>query len=125
MLAGKTDDSEIYPALDLKANKTDTYTVTLSSNLLNDKTSFAYVDGRLDLKADANNVFTKVQSLTNFAGTQQMSEVLNLLQITTQLGTVTGDLTGKANQSFVVEQPVLKAIARKPAARPNCDTAQR
>ena len=82
--------------------------------MLSDKTSFAYVDGRLDLKADTNNVFTKVQSLSNFAGTQQMSEVLNLLQITTQLGTVTGDLTGKANQTYVDQQLALKANQQDP-----------
>ena len=38
-----------------------------------------------------------------------MSEVLTLLQLTTQLGTVTGDLTSKANQIYVDQQLALKS----------------
>ena len=101
LLDAKIDDSDIYPALKLKANATDVYTMVQVNSQLATKTSYTYVDGMLNEKADKHNVYTKVESLQKFAGTQQMAEVLNLLELTAAVGGHTVDLSSKASQIYV------------------------
>ena len=78
----KTDDSEVYPAIDRKANISDTYEKLQTAALLDVKADKTTVNGFLDLKANASNVYTKVEIETKLAGTAQLNEVLTLYQLT-------------------------------------------
>ena len=50
-----------------------------------------------------------MESLQKFAGTQQMAEVLNLLELTAAVGGHTVDLSSKANQVYVDTELAKKA----------------
>ena len=57
--------------------------------------------GFLNLKADATNVYTKVDLEQQIAGKANLDEVLNLYQLTTAVGGHAVDLTGKASTTYV------------------------
>ena len=101
ILSTKTDDSEVYPAIDLKANISDTYTKLQTTALLDVKADKTTINGFLDLKANASNVYTKVEIETKLAGTAQLDDVLTLYQLTTISGGHTVDLTSKASITYV------------------------
>ena len=91
----------MYPAVDLKANISDTYTQLQTAALLDVKADKTTVNGFLDLKANASNVYTKVEIETKLEGTAKLDEVLILYQLTTIAGGHTVDLTSNANVTYV------------------------
>ena len=109
LLSTKTDDSEFIAASNQKANATDVYAIAQANTQLATKTSYTYVDGTLNLKAEKNNVYTQVESLQKFAGTDQMDQALNMLQLTAAVGGHTLDLSSKASQNYVDTELAKKA----------------
>ena len=82
LLLAKTDDLEVYGAIGQKANTSDTYTKVQTDTFLDAKADETTMTGFLNLKADATNIYTQVQIEQNLAGTAQLDDVLNLLQLT-------------------------------------------
>ena len=91
----------MYEAIGQKANTSDTYTKVQTDTFLDAKADKTTMTGFLNLKADATNVYTKVQIEQKLAGTAQLDDVLNLLQLTEITGGHTVDLTGKASTTYV------------------------
>ena len=101
VLFTNTYDAEVYPAVDQKANISDTYTKMQTATLLDDKADKRTMTGFLNLKADATSVYTKVEIEQKIAWKTYLDEVSILYQLTAAVGGHFVDLTGKASTTYV------------------------
>ena len=100
----------MYEAIAQKANTSDTYTKVQTTTLLDAKADTTTMTGFLNLKADATNVYTKVQIEQKLAGTARLDDVLTLLQLTEIAGGHTTEYPGRLAQlTLIIHQLIQQA----------------